>query len=82
MRPQLEQAKATMANAVSEYQSSEEMVALRKSLHDEGYEEAAEAFAYTVVTTHLDWDLTFLGEHLIDQIVVWRAKYRATPSSG
>ena len=82
MRPQLEQAKATMANAVSEYQSSEEMAALRKSLYDEGYEETAEAFAYTVVTTRLDWDLTFLGEHLIDQIVVWHAEYRATPSSG
>ena len=54
------------------------MVVLKKTLHDEGYEEAVEVFAYTVVTTRLDWDLTFIGEHLIDQITTWRAEHRAT----
>ena len=30
------------------------MAALKQTLHDEGYEEAAEAFAYIVETTHPD----------------------------
>ena len=54
LRPQLEQAKATTANAVSEYQSSEEMAGLKKTLHDEGYKEVAKAFIYTMATTCLD----------------------------
>ena len=73
LRPQLKQAKAATVNVFSEYQSLDKMVALKKILHDEGYEEAVEAFAYTVATTRLDWDLTFLGEHLIDQTTVWSA---------
>ena len=35
-------------------------------------------FAYTIATTRPNWDLTFLSEHLIDQIVAWRAEHRAT----
>ena len=31
-----------------------------------------------MVTTRLDWVLTFPGEHLIDQIAAWRAEHRAT----
>ena len=49
------------------------MDVLKQTLHDEGYEETAEAFAYTMATTRLDWDLDFLGAHLIDQIVAWCA---------
>ena len=41
-----------MANAVSEYSYSKEMAALKQTLHDEGYEEAAKAFVYTVAITH------------------------------
>ena len=29
------------------------------------------------MTTCLDWDLAFLGEHLVDQIATWRAEHRA-----
>ena len=54
------------------------MTTLKKTLHDKSYEEATEAFAYIMATTRLDWDLAFLGEHLIDQIIAWRVEYRAT----
>ena len=54
------------------------MVALKKSLCEEGFKEGAEAFTYIVATTCLDWDLAFLGEHLIDQIAAWHDKWRAT----
>ena len=74
-RPQLEQAKIAIANAISEYQASEEMAALRKSLLDEGFEENAQAFRNTMASTHLDWDLAFLGEHLINQIAAWRDEW-------
>ena len=77
LRLQLEEAKATTANEVSEYQSSEEIPTLNQTLHDEGYAEAAEAFAYTVATTRWDWDLAFLGEHLTDLIAAWHAEHRA-----
>ena len=73
MKLQLKEAKAVVANEVSEYQSSEKMVILRQTLHDEAYEEAMEAFAYTTATTHPEWDLAYLGEHLVDQIIGWRA---------
>ena len=33
------------------------MAALKQTLHDEGYEEAAEACTYTVAVTQSDWDL-------------------------
>ena len=33
---------------------------------------------YIVATVHLDWDLTFLSEHLIDQIAAWHKEWRAT----
>ena len=65
------------ANAVSEYQSSVEMAALKQTVHDGAYDEAADAFAYITVTTHLDWDLAYLGEHMVDQITKWRSKPRA-----
>ena len=51
------------------------MAALKQTLHDEGYEEAAEAFTYTLAIIHLDWDLAFLGEHLVDQIAGWCAEH-------
>ena len=44
------------------------MVALKWTFHNEAYEEATEAFAYTVVVLYVDWDLRFLGDHLADQI--------------
>ena len=31
-----------------------------------------------MATAHLDSDLAFLGEHLINQIVAWRDEWRAT----
>ena len=57
LKVQLEEAKATTINTVSEYQSLVEMAALKQTVYDEAYEEVVEAFAYTMVTTHLDWDL-------------------------
>ena len=58
------------------------MTALKQTLHEEGYEEATEAFVYTAVVTHLDSDMAFLGEHLVDQITAWRAEHRvAHPSA-
>ena len=78
LRLQLDEVKAATANAVSEYQSSEEMATFKKTFYNEGYEEAAEAFAYIAAITHLDWDLTFLGEHMVDQITAWCAKHQAT----
>ena len=53
------------------------MVALKQTLHDEGYKETAEAFAYTTAITHMEWDLDFLGEHLVDQITEWHVRLRA-----
>ena len=63
-----------MANAVSEYQSSEEMATFHQTIHDEAYEEAMEAFAYTMATMHLEWDLAYLGKHMVDQIAKWCAR--------
>ena len=77
LRLQLDEAKAEAANAVFEYQSSEEMAALKQTFHDEGYEEAAEAFAYTAMVTHPNLDLGFLGEHLANQTAAWRSEHRA-----
>ena len=74
----MEQAKTAVANAVFEYQASEEMVALRKSFIDEGFKEDAQTFTYIAATTRLDWDLAYLGEHLIDQKAAWHDKWRAT----
>ena len=53
-------------NTISEYQSSEEMAALKQTLHDEGYEEVTEAFTYTMETISPDKDLAFLGTYLIN----------------
>ena len=53
------------------------MTELKKTLHDKSYEEATEPFEYIVATTCLDWDLTFLGEHLINQIAAWHVEYQA-----
>ena len=64
LKDQLEGAKAAAVNAVSEYQSSAEMAALKQTIHDEAYEEVVESFVYTTVTQHLDWDLAYLGDHL------------------
>ena len=66
LKVQLEEAKVAAANAISEHQSSVEMAALKQTVHDEAYEEAAEAFTCTTATTHLDWDLVYLEEHLVD----------------
>ena len=64
-------------NAISEYQSSVKMATLKRTVHDEAYEEAVEAFVYTTGTRHLDWDLAYLGAHLADQIAEWRADMQA-----
>ena len=77
MKLQLEEAKVAAANAVSKYQSSEEMASLRKTLHDKAYEDTAKAFAYTMATTYSEWDLAFLGKHLINQITEWRTGLQA-----
>ena len=69
LKDQVEEAKVAATNVVSEYQSSAEMVALNK--------EAAEAFAYTTMTRHPDWDLAYLGVYLADQIAEWRAELQA-----
>ena len=53
------------------------MTELKKTLHDKSYEEATELFEYIVATTCLDWDLAFLGEHLINQIATWHVEYQA-----
>ena len=69
-----DEVRATAAKAVSEYQSSAEMAALRQTIWDEVFEEAAESFAYTTVVEHSDWDLAYLGEHLAAQIAEWRVE--------
>ena len=52
------------AKVVFEFQALEEMAVTKKSIHDEGFEAGVQAFTYTVVMEHLDWDLAFLGEEL------------------
>ena len=53
------------------------MAALKSTVHEEAYEEVAEAFTYTTATTHPDWDLAYFGEQLADQITKWCAKLQA-----
>ena len=65
LKDQLGEAKVAAANVVSKYQFSAEMAALKQTIRDEAYEEAAESFAYTTVTQHPDWDLAYLGNHLV-----------------
>ena len=48
-----DEAKATIAKAISEYQSSAEMATLKHTIHDEAIE-ATESFAYTTVCQHSD----------------------------
>ena len=62
---------------VYEYQSSAEMAALRQTIWDEAFEEAAESFAYTTATSHPYWDLSYLGNNLASQITEWRAESQA-----
>ena len=50
------------------------MPALKQTIRDEAFEEAAESFAYTTAIQHLDWDLSYLGDHLATQIAEWHAK--------
>ena len=50
----MEEAKAAAANAVFEYQSLVDMVALKQIVHDEGYKEVVEDFVYTTTTKHSD----------------------------
>ena len=50
------------------------MAALKQTVYEEAYEEFAKAFAYTTVMKHLDWDLAYLGEHLVDQIAEWHVR--------
>ena len=42
-----EEVGTTAAKAVSEYQSSAKMAALRQTIQDEAFEEVVELFAYT-----------------------------------
>ena len=69
-----EEAGTPTAKAVSEYQSLVEMAALRQSILEEAFEEVGKSFAYTTTVRHLDWDLSYLGDHLAIQIVEWRAE--------
>ena len=62
------------AKAVSEYQSSAEMVAHKQTIHNEAYKEAAESFTYTKVAQHPEWDLAYLGDHLAAQIPEWHVE--------
>ena len=61
-------------NAVSEYQSSAEMAALKQTIQNEAFQEATESFTYTTVTQHPNWDLDYLGDHIAAQIGEWRAE--------
>ena len=72
-----EEARTPTAKAVSEYQLSAEMTALRQSIWDETFEEAVELFSYTTAVQHLDWDLSYLGDHLATQIAEWSTKLQA-----
>ena len=45
---------------VFEFLASEEMTKIKDSNYDAG----VQVFTYTVVTEHLDWDLSFLGSKL------------------
>ena len=47
------------------------MAALRQTIWDEAFDEAAESFAYTTAVRHPDWDLSYLGDHLAAQIAEW-----------
>ena len=69
LRAQLDQAKIDTARAIPEFQASEEMAAIKKSIHDARFEAGVPAFTYTVATEHHDWDLAFLGEELSAQVV-------------
>ena len=60
-----------------QYQSSAEMVALKQTIWDEAYEEAAESFTYTTAVRHSDWDLSYLGDHLAAQIMEWHVEAQA-----
>ena len=77
LKSQLDEAKEEVGTiamkAVSEYQSSDKMAVLKQTIRDEAYEEAAESFAYTTAIRHLEWDLSYLGDHLVAQIAEWRA---------
>ena len=53
------------------------MDALKQTIRDEAYEEAAKSFAYTTVIWHPEWDLSYLGDHLTAQIAKWRADAQA-----
>ena len=73
-----DEAGVTAANMVSEYQSSTEMAALRQTIWDEAFKEVAESFAYTTATQLPDWDLAYLGDHLVTQIAEWRVEFQAS----
>ena len=84
LKSQLDEAKEEVGTvsikAVSEYQSSTDMAALKQTIQDETYEEAAESFAYTTAIRHPEWDLSYLGDHLAAQFVEWRADAQANRS--
>ena len=75
-----EEAGTAAAKAISEYQSSAEMAALRQTIRDEAFKEAAESFAYTTATQHPDLDLSYLGDHLAAQIEDWCSESQAVRS--
>ena len=84
LKSQLDEAKeeigAAAVKVVYEYPSSVEMAALKQTIRDETYEEAAESFVYTTAIQHPDWDLSYLGDHLAAQIAEWRAEVQADRS--
>ena len=85
LKSQLDEAKEEIrtvaVKAVSEYQSSAQMDALRQTIRDEDFEEVADSFAYPTTTSHPDWDLSYLGNHLAVQIAEWRAESQASQPS-
>ena len=69
-----EEARIAVAKVIYEYQSLVEMAALRQTVRDQAFQEAVESFAYTTIVQHLNWDLSYLGDHLATQISEWRAQ--------
>ena len=84
LKSQLDEVKEEVGTiamkVVSKCQSSDEMAVLKQTIRDKAYEEAAKSFAYTTVIRHPDWDLSYLGDHLVAQIDEWCADAQANCS--
>ena len=82
LRAQLEaaqdQARTGATMVVSEFLASEEMIKLKDSSYDACFDVSLRDFTYTVVTEHLDWDLSFLSKKLSALVDKWRDQWRAS----